>query len=81
MPFFQMSLSPPLVHLFETTKNNFPPDERHGKGVPLRRCKSMNDIRVEWEGKGGERLHTVASNVGEEDYEGEGGGGRTSGGE
>ena len=46
MPFFQMSLSPPLVSLFETVKNNFPPDERHGKGVPMRRCKSMNDLSV-----------------------------------
>lgn len=46
MPFFQMSLSPTLVSLFETVKNNFPPDERHGKGVPMRRCKSMNDLSV-----------------------------------
>ncbi|GMI46225.1 hypothetical protein TrCOL_g4676 [Triparma columacea] len=67
MPFFQMSLSPPLVHLFETTKNNFPPDERHGKGVPLRRCKSMNDILVEWEGVTEQRIHTTASNVEDDD--------------
>jgi hypothetical protein len=62
-----MSLSPPLVHLFETTKDNFPPDERHGKGVPLRRCKSMNDILVEWEGVTEQRIHTTASNVEDDD--------------
>lgn len=46
MPFFQMSLRPELVHLFETTKNSFPPDERHGTGVGIRRCKSTGDLEL-----------------------------------
>jgi len=41
-----MSLRPELVHLFETTKNSFPPDERHGTGVGIRRCKSTGDLEL-----------------------------------
>jgi hypothetical protein len=40
MPFFLMEASPSLLALFETVKNNFPPDERHGGLAKLRRCKS-----------------------------------------
>lgn len=45
MPFFLMNLSPTLVHLFEITKDNFPPDERHGAGTKMRRCMSETNMR------------------------------------
>jgi len=53
MPFFLIKPSPPLVQLFEKCKDHFPPDERHGGRVQMRRIKSENSLLdLVGEGKG-----------------------------
>ena len=44
MPFYLIKPSPSLVQLFENCKDNFPPDERHGGRVQIRRVKSENSL-------------------------------------